>query len=468
MSSVYSRFHFGSCYRDGFTAEERVLLNERAKTWNQLVIITNAHISELRSRLEVENPEIARVRLEMQTNPKADTKKAWSVMLQGLRARIQTEDSGLNSKIAEVIRNAPIWWPNRDSLYESFTRALRTNKNSLRPIRNAVLNHPHGNFCFRFQKGASFADLEQGKLPVQIFRNGDHGVIRMPIHADGFGKYRYAFWHFTFHRELPANCSIRGVNVIGKLVGAEWRLGVSFLITNPEPTAPVLHVPGRCGVDVGWRISEYGLRVATAAIDGKFEDLHLPPAWMRGMDYCDAIDAKLNESGAAAWIAAGRLGPYPGWIVMETTLHGIEDGPVMQWAESTEKMRRARKNRKARLERERLDIYRKFAARLTTLCSVVQIERLSLNKLLDPESNQGPRQKRQQRMAAVTILHQCIEHACTRVGIRVARKKAYDTTTKHFTCGHVNQPTHSQMVTCKQCGQVYDQDSNAALNIATE
>lgn len=464
MSGRFLRFHYGSHFRSGFNAEQRLLIENRNRAWNTLAIATNTHIKRLEHDLVQCSPALASVQTRLCTDPSRQNKIAWRAVLNELRPKINAADPTLNKTIAAIVSSSGIWWQNRDSLYADFVRVLRTNKNYLNEIRLKQRDDCRGNFNYRFQKPVKMADLISGRLPVQITCEGKHAIIRMPVHADGAGQYRFGQWPFTWHRDLPMDCLVRGINVIGRMVGAEWRLSVSILIEEPI-TIRKFESKRRAGVDVGWRLGPTGLRVATAVIDNEFQDLSLSSKWIEGMDYVFEIDEKLTESGKQAWINMGFTSGFPGWMAAEHALKS-HDGAGAEWLKNSFNLRRERRNKLARLERERLDIYRKFAAMLAQSCDIIHIEKLDLRRLLDNDSKQSPQRKQQQRYAAVSILHECVDHASQRTGVALQRVDAYETTTEHIACGFINKPTREQMIACKGCGVLYDQDSNAALNIA--
>lgn len=464
-NSVFLRFNYGSNFRSGFDAEQRMLIGERGRIWGLLSKQSNEHIKKLVDTLVLSSPALVSAQAKLKDNPSRQNKIAWRQVVNGLRPAINSEDHVLNKSIAVTLAESGMWWQNKDSLYSDFVRALRTNKNYLLPIRQRRHQDTCGNFTYRFQKPVTIADLEGGKLPVQIVRSGNHVLIRMPIHADGFGKYRMAEWPFTWHRDLPEKCSIRAINVIGRMEGAQWRLTVSFLIEEEILAAP----PSKnrlCGVDVGWRLGPTGLRVATAIIDKKVLDFSLPIKWVLAMEYVLQIDQALDVDGLIAWTHAEMPQDYPGWAKAVEILKDSSSEPAQSWLNRSTNIRRERNNKHAKLERQRLNAYRNYAAELVDASDQIHVEKLDLRRLLANDSKQGPNQKRQQRFAAVSILQDCIKHACTRAGKQFKLVEAYSTTAMHLECGFLNSPSQDQLVICKGCGEVYDQDINAAKNIA--
>ncbi|MHB1865875.1 MAG: zinc ribbon domain-containing protein, partial [Candidatus Saccharimonadales bacterium] len=56
--------------------------------------------------------------------------------------------------------------------------------------------------------------------------------------------------------------------------------------------------------------------------------------------------------------------------------------------------------------------------------------------------------------------------AAQKYGSTVTEVSASGTTTVHAVCGAKNQAGSDVLVKCRQCSALYDQDENAAVNIA--
>ncbi|MHB2009996.1 MAG: zinc ribbon domain-containing protein [Acidobacteriaceae bacterium] len=60
----------------------------------------------------------------------------------------------------------------------------------------------------------------------------------------------------------------------------------------------------------------------------------------------------------------------------------------------------------------------------------------------------------------------CLKRAAQKYGSTVTEVSASGTTTVHAVCGAKNQAGSDVLVKCMQCSALYDQDENAAVNIA--
>ena len=280
-----------------------------------------------------------------------------------------------------------------------------------------------------------------------------HARLTMPV-ARQDKRYESCSWEFTLHRPLPEDGLVQEIAVSGATKSGQWRLNISFLVELPDTEkVPVDRVAAyhttskhfvcghenvvtragdiicagckqpydrdenaalwlrqtddAIGIDVGWRITRQGLRVATAAIDdSRFESLHLSPAWILQWDYIEDLDATLNEAALLVDPAlASRRIP---WMDLERAV----SPSARIWQTDTKKKRFERRAKKLRLERWRLHLYRDFARRIAAIGRPVRLEKLNLKNMMRSDSKQGPAQKQQQQMAAVSELQRVIEEAC--------------------------------------------------------
>ena len=444
----------GSYSREPLPEEARNLLLARQAIWNQLVAAFNDHLHQIREHIATQFPQAHESLLAC-----APQSAQWFEAIKEVRAFIRSADAQLNPKITHILSRAPVWWQNKDELYADFIRAVRTNKYRLKPLQMRRGTGVYGSFNYRFQHPVKMSQLVGGSLPVKIAQEGRHGILTMPIHANGHGQYVYIHMPFTMHRDL-SNYQIHGIKLICRKEGANRRMIVSFLsstpviIPGPNPGARSI----TAAVDMGWRITTSGMRVATVCLDdGYFEELVLPAPWVLDMDYL--ADLSRHLTGLANEFALAHNLPAPAsWMAVKDY-----EGPWGVWGKSTQSMRNEYRNKQARLIRERLDIYHQFSARLATAADIILIEDLNLKAMLLPTADQGPEQKRQQRMAAITVLQNTLDNACRKRGKILKQVKAYNSSTIHVGCGYKNKPSRTNDIICKGCGEHYDQDRNAAL-----
>jgi len=455
MTRLYFRVNMGSHLRDRLPLQANNLLLARQEVWNRLVGIFNLHIVRVREQIYSAHPQAHAIL----TTSKPGSSQ-WFEAIKGVRQLIRDADPDLNAKISSVLSSAPIWWQNKDELYADFIRAVRTNKYRLKPLQTRSSAGGFGGFNYRFQHAVRMEQLLNGSLPVKIVQQGRHGTLTMPIHASSHGQYITIEVPFTIHRDIHDR-QIHGVKLICRKEGAQRRTIVSFLTSVPTPAINLANRSIIASIDMGWRITTKGMRVATACLDdGYFEELVLPAAWVLDMDYLSDLDRHLTTQ-AREYALIHKLPEPSSWGVIKDF-----NGLWGEWGKQTQSMRNEYRNKQAKLVRERHDIYHQFSARLATAADVVLIESLNLKAMQLPTANQGPDQKRQQRMAAVTVLQNALENACRKRGKKLEKVKAYNSSTIHVSCGHKNQSSRTNDIRCAGCGERYDQDRNAALALA--
>lgn len=74
--------------------------------------------------------------------------------------------------------------------------------------------------------------------------------------------------------------------------------------------------------------------------------------------------------------------------------------------------------------------------------------------------------RKYRQWAALSVLIGCVKRAALKYGSVVTEVSATNTTSIHAACGTKNQAGSDVVVKCMQCSALYDQDENAAINIA--
>lgn len=445
------RYAYGSCERHGFEDRVKTVLKELwaarmlcDATYNQwLVSIDVTDGLKMLGR--------KRQRLARQGASSKDLDQQWYALRKQFQGAINQKAlwASLNQALS------PLWWQWRNVIFREMRQRLRLPIYNLAPVsvRMPPQSDSEGSVVYLFARPVKVPRLLTGETPVTLVCQGSHARLTMPVARQG-KDYETCSWDFTLHRPLPEDALIHEVAVSGTMQSGQWRLGVSFLLELPDSdTVPVTRVApyhttskhfvcghenvvtragdiicAGCkqpydrdenaalwlrqtddgiGVDVGWRMTRQGLRVATAAMDdSRFESLHLSPAWILQWDYVEDLDAALNESALLAdpTLVSRRIP----WMDLER-----KNSPAANsWREKTIKKRLERRAKRLRLERWRLDLYRDFARRIAALGRPVRLEKLNLKNMMRSDSRQGPAQKQQQQMAAVSELQRVIEEAC--------------------------------------------------------
>lgn len=207
-----------------------------------------------------------------------------------------------------------LFWGNANAIVESF----ETGRKAAR-ARNGEMHFRHydgsgGRITNQVQGGISPAELEAGEhSQVQMgpapagIRNKRARAITMTVYASGHGKYRKVTWPVIVHRDIPADARIQSVSAHRVRRGRDWRWSVSITVRVPAP-APRTEGP-RVAVNLGWRSTVGGLRVATVLREGAIEPEHilLPERIIDGVQLTTRVASEVDEARNRTWLWVSAL-----------------------------------------------------------------------------------------------------------------------------------------------------------------
>lgn len=343
-------------------------------------------------------------------------------------------------------------------------------------------------------------------LPAGAYREKDgkikpvRSLCKTRVHFRVGSEKRAPVWAvipIIMHRPMPADASITWVHLIRRKVGTNFRWDVQFTLSKEEWIRNDVAQDGAVGIDVGWRLRKPGnpLRVAYwAGSDGLHDELVLPPDWMAQMRKTediqsimdtnfDAFKAKFHADmanvAAPEWLKAATCNLLM-WrsqdrmariIVRWRDARFSGDEELYAYAEAWRKrychLYNYSSHLRDQLWHRREDIFRCFAAWIRTHYKTVVIEELDLrkfHKLPKPEEEAADQATREYvRDACISTLIKCLNES---VGPQVIEAPPQNTTKRHHSCGSIEEWDHKELVhTCSKCGETYDQDYNAALNL---
>ena len=482
--------------------------------WNRLVAIEQQRRAAERSALTAGNLELTvlwdefdRVLTELEALPRREQRRVelsrrrhelW-VGLKPLQKAAREAHGDELRHIADeryaavtAARNASgLWWGNYNAVCASFDVALGRLEpgDRLRPRRW----YGAGRLTNQIQGGITAAVLQQrGHVQVSIepmppghpaLRRGaganrrarrEDGWVRQlkllvaTVYSAGRGTRRLAAWPLVLHRDFPPAAVVKSVaihrrriNRAGPLEGTrgnpfDWRWTVTFSCEVDEiaPSPSLL----ACGIDIGWRKLESGIRVATIASDAGPNGVAIEHITV-DQDWLDRRAALAELFGAAR-----VLGDRP-----DKT--GDEE---RQWR----RMRARYAHGIDQINAERREDYRRLAKRIARSYGHIIIDatgsaRLARRKRAEdegqdaaPESN--PWARRQRSWCAPASLIAEIERAARSHGcaVELAQGKS---TVRCALCGHANSYSAAErqqlILQCAGCGLAWDQDENAARNL---
>jgi hypothetical protein len=332
----------------------------------------------------------------------------------------------------------------------------------------------------------------------------------------GSGPGRSAVWlelPVLMHRPLPADADVTDVRVTRRRIAGHTRCSVELTVHLPRPATrsegPIV------GVNTGWRSMPDGsVRVATwrsdgyvtyavdvsdpawAAVgDGAGGEVRLPPTWVAGMAGVDEIRSRRARAlhtmrvdivatlGNAPDVArAWGLAPddvarwrTPARFAALAVQVRSEPGPLPARLEAWRR-RDARRweleaNLRDQLLARRNNAYRVIAAALARSFQTVVVEAPHKAKVTrQPARSQirAARARGHAQLAASATFAAALANAVAARGGTSITVDPAGVSRIHHGCGGqlgaAEQPL-SAVVTCPACGEAFDQDVNAALNL---
>ena len=356
-----------------------------------------------------------------------------------------------------------------------------------------------GKLAVQIQGGMSRQEAEVGDSRLKIAtleRRGKATNVYLRIGTDEMRNPIWAIVPVIFHRPIPDDAQIKWVYLLARRVGTHTRWAVCFVLSRATGWGkPDLATDGAVGLDLGWRILDHGLRVAYwCGSDGAGEEIVLPlrdvSRWQKADDL-RAIRGKNFDAARdelALWLAGRDL---PDWLIEQTralrqwrnatwlaalAIHWREDrftgdeeafAPLEAWRTQDKHLLEWEANQRRKAVAWRDDFYRRVAADLSRRYKTLVIEDCNwreMGRLPEVgESNESGRAGSYRVIAAVGSLARVLRE---RFAETVSADPAYTTQRCHV-CGQLAQAETrtSVWVKCNHCGEAWDQDRNAALNL---
>jgi hypothetical protein len=393
---------------------------------------------------------------------------------------------------------------------------------------------PHDPAFERWRDGRHDAQLSEQKfkgMSVSEIHAGDHTQVRIqPVSVEAWtgsrarrrrlsrtalhlrlyddaGNRVWAEWPMLLHRPLPDDATIKRVTVsrrhTGRDVGRQWIWTCEITVSLPDAVAQWLAPSATsvvAGVDVGWRVTPRGVRVAVARYsDGVTDELLVDGVARRHLGKARELrgvrDGRLDQMRPrlAEWVR-GQPG-LPGWF-KEVTGHmnlwksparfhrlayrwrgdrfdGDVDGfdIIEKWRYRDEHLRDWERSERRKGLGRRKEQYRIWAARLAGRADVIVLEQFDLRKIARcpsvEDDGQNSHARRNRVDAAVSTLRQAVEHACAPRRTWCVSVPAQCTTMTCAACGSVESFDASAYIThaCSACQATWDQDENAGNNL---
>jgi hypothetical protein len=309
------------------------------------------------------------------------------------------------------------------------------------------------------------------------------------------GRPIFADLSIIMHRKLPADSRIKYVYLIRRKHGERVRWELQFVLTQKAWVSPHTLGHGEIGLDVGWRRFDDRLRVAVYRDEGGVEkEISIPNNrlywWRKSNEVQGRRDNEFNAIRAAivAWKQAdGSV--LPQWFLGETwslaqwrkkaKLHELIDkwremtiegdaeifAQAEAWAKHDRHLRSWQHSLVQHALRWRKDFYRKTAVELRRQFSKANVESVNWHRL---KRKKGPESEEIQLSRFYSDVVSVGKFLDTLKATMPYENKTAALTTKVCAkCNTKNTFDAARYVshTCEGCGEVWDQDGNAAENL---
>lgn len=426
------------------------------------------------------------------------------------RAELRELDGERKRRIAKLHAEPGLYWANRDEIRRKYevarAQAIRAGR-QLRPQRWDETGRIH----LHFQRGLAVPDAfsRNGRLQIDPVpdtawqspsrserRHLARTRIRIRVIAN---EDRSPVWldvPIILHRPLPEKGAIRSVSFVRERVALNWRHRVLLTVTEPTPSNPTISEKA-VGVDLGWRLTPEGLRVAYwAGEDGCSGELLLPNtdltefkkigslqaaiinaheqaiSHLRAFFNRDTMLEELRQTAAEALRSSSprTLGQFlERWQTCRFTGDRRAFTALRAWHKQHIHLWTWQANLRDQLLRRRRELYRRFASDLSgrygqVFVNDIQLQRLTVRPMAVDEFI--PIQRHHRFIVAISVLYRVLQNACEKRGVLLNRLKCKGATVSCHFCGTIDDdwnPKTALTHTCSQCGETWDQDHNAAV-----
>lgn len=322
-------------------------------------------------------------------------------------------------------------------------------------------------------------------------RKLSHTTLKMRVESDEKGKPIWGTWPMIMHRPLPDGCRIKRATVTcHRIANAErWKLNITveegILKRPPSGKGPV-------GIDLGWRARPDGsVRIASwYGFDGGHAEVVLSATMMEGLERPHTIrsirgkmlEAFRPELVAAVketkppktlhdkmkhmhlWRAAAKFDSLFSWW-RKNRYEGDETPFALleQWRHRDRHLWQYESHQRDNSLLRRRELYRITARELARRYGTAVLERFNISAVAGKDSTDNDQARANRQTVAVSTFRTAVIQAFT----EYATVPAPGTTFMCHGCGSVEVWDQAKEVehTCSQCGEHWDQDYNAAVNI---
>lgn len=414
-------------------------------------------------------------------------------------------------RIRQAQASAGLYWCSRTEVVRNYEVARARAMREGRRLRPRQWNGT-GVVCVYFQKGLSVdavfggnGRLQIDRVPEEAWNSRSRSVrrrlartrVRMRIAANPDLSPVWLELPMTMHRPLPDRGVIRSASIVRERVGLSFRHRLLVTVRLPAPSS-VERPSEAVGVDVGWRVTPEGLRIAYwCGSDGSHDALVLPRPVLKAFRQIDSLQAAITAAHTQArailksyadrsaipqplakLASTAISSPSPRamvWLFEEWRTNRFSGDrnafrKISNWYKQHLHLFTWQANLRDQLIRRRRELYRCFAAKLARRFRCVFLKEVRLRRIAGKPLAPGqaiPAQRQQRFIASISVLFRIVQHAFEKYGGIAMYVRAEGATTTCHACGALDEwnPAETLMHTCSGCGLTWDQDYNAAIHV---
>lgn len=359
---------------------------------------------------------------------------------------------------------------------------------------------------------ASNSQIQFDPIPEENFltrsgrRNKCRTTLRIRIGSDEKRQPVWSEFPMTMHRKLPEGAIVKWVVVTRRRIGSKWKWDVCFTldITDTPKSVARCKTNRALSLDVGWRVTENGLRIAmgydgektfeyvllknksgydplsriahAASIqsirDKNFDEIKsLIIAWKVDKVLPDALNERSQH--IHSWRSQRRLSAlFHVWkgcrVDGDETIFEL----VKDWDRQDRHLWDWSANETKRALGARREMYRLWALDIVKRFDVVIIEKMDMKvfartALPEQEKRGSVQSRRNRHFVAISEFREELTRQAEKWGVEIVEVNPAYTSKKCAGCGVIVKPEDpvAVMWTCQGCGVVFDRDENAAKNI---
>jgi hypothetical protein len=441
-------------------------------------------------------------------------KKGESVIRKEARASLRhlTVELELQRRAkVKIARQASgLWWNNYNAVIRSYERGRRMVHRNGGELKPKVFDGV-GCFSNQLQGGLTVNKLFEGTsfqiavraLPENAWTHPKRGerrrLQRTILTATVFvlaGQKRTVSWPMIMHRPIPEDCLIKEAIVTRRAFNSDYKWEVVFTCTRPvQQSNHKICVNPRVSIDLGWRRTAEGLRVATALkYGGPAQFFIIPNDLIRSFQLVEILKEKEFISVQRCVAKLRQLDLIRVSTETQTVISQLFDETritsrhlkalhthvneqkinyhelvdlLENWRKESKLLSIWQANQRRKTINRRAMLYQRYAAEISEMAGTVILQRLNLDRIIRRSTALGLRQLHKnsaynRNIAAISTLTHWIETQCRKRNIPIV----YFIGTPKQVCYHCgSEQSQLELETgnqvCQQCQTHWDTDVGA-------